>query len=293
MPGSCNLVFVMFDELELSRPIMTGVATYPPGATFGPRMTRDYEFVWVIEGDVEYSRDGTTIPAGPGSVILCRPGGTDSFRWDPCNRTRHGFFHFEVFSLPDAWPPPGEWPLLRHPVEGDVLRPLFRHLLTWAGRGDPLLLRATMAHMLASFVSGEIAGNDLPHNALPDAVERAHAYLQERLEEDPSSPITLPDLARAALVSPEHLCRLFRSSTGLSPIETVRLARLDRAAILLARTNFSVAEVGAACGFPNPFHFSRRFKEAYGQSPRDLRKSIQGGATPPTPRLSKSVPEIR
>lgn len=283
----------MFGDLELSRPLLTGLATYPAGATFGPRVTRDFEFVWVIEGDVEYRRDGTIVPAGPGSVILCRPGGTDSFRWDQNRRTRHGFFHFEVLSLPGTWPPPEEWPLVRPPVEGDVLRPLFRHLLTWSGRGDPLLLRATMAHMLASFVTGEIAGKDVPHETLPDAVERAWARLHQRLEEDPAANISLPELARAARVSPEHLCRLFKTSTGRSPIETVRLARLDRAAVLLARTNFSVAEVGAACGFPNPFHFSRRFKEAYGQSPRDLRKSIQSGATPPTPRLSKSIPEIR
>lgn len=283
----------MFGDLELSRPLLTGLATYPAGATFGPRVTRDFEFVWVIEGDVEYRRDGMTVPAWPGSVILCRPGGTDSFRWDQNRRTRHGFFHFEVLSLPGTWPPPEEWPLVRPPVEGDVLRPLFRHLLTWSGRGDPLLLRATMAHMLASFVTGEIAGKDVPRETLPDAVERAWAHLHQRLEEDPAANISLPELAWAARVSPEHLCRLFKTSTGRSPIETVRLARLDRAAVLLARTNFSVAEVGAACGFPNPFHFSRRFKEAYGQSPRDLRKSIQSGATPPTPRLSKSIPEIR
>ena len=282
----------MLEELQLSPPISTGVATYPAGATFGPRVTRDFEFVWVIEGDVEYHREGKTVPAGPGSILLCRPGGTDSFRWDEYRRTRHGYFHFDVLSFPDDWPAPEDWPLVRQPVEGDVLRPLFRHLLTWSDRGDPLLLRATMAHMLASFVTGEIAGKDPPRDTLPDPVERAWAYLHDRLEDDPAAPITLPDLSRAASVSQEHLCRLFKASTGRSPVETVRLARLDRAAVLLTRTNYSVAEIGAACGFPNPFHFSRRFKEAFGLSPRDLRKGVAEGATPPTPRLLRTTPDI-
>lgn len=278
--------------LELSPPKMTGLATYPAGATFGPRVIRDYEFVWVIEGDVEYRRDGTEISAGPGSVLLCRPGGTDAFRWDPYYRTRHGFFHFDVLSVPDAWPPRHEWPLARVPDEGDVLRPLFRHLLTWSGRGDPELLKATMSHMLASFVTGEISTSQVPHEPLPDAVERAWSFIKDSLERNPASNITLPDLARAARVSPEHLCRLFKSSTGRTPIETARLARLDQAAVLLARTNFSIATIASACGFPNPYHFSRRFKEAFGRPPRELRKEIQAGATPPVPRLSHSHPGL-
>lgn len=278
---------------ELSPPISTGVATYPAGATFGPRATRDFEFVWVIEGDVEYRWNGISVPATPGSVLLCRPGGTDFFRWDAHRRTRHGYFHFKALSLPDGWPRQNSWPLVRPPVEGDVLRPLFRHLLTWAERGDPLLVRTTMAHMLTSFVTGEIAAADLPREALPEAVERALTHVQDRLEEDPSTSMDLAELARVACVSPEHLCRLFKSSTGRSPVETVRLARLDRAAVLLARTNFSVAEISTVCGFANPFHFSRRFKEAFEQSPRDLRRTLQSGATPPTPRLLRRTPTIR
>jgi AraC family transcriptional regulator len=282
----------MPNSLELSPPKMTGLATYPAGATFGPRTLRDHEFVWVIEGDVEYRREGTKISAGPGSVLLCRPGATDAFRWDPHHRTRHGFFHFDVLSVPDAWPPRDEWPLARVPDEGDVLRPLFRHLLTWSGRGDPDLLQTTMSHMLASYVTGEISTRQVPQEPLPDAVERAWSYITDGLEHDPASNITLPDLARAARVSPEHLCRLFKSSTGRTPVETARLARLDQAAVLLARTNFSVARIASACGFPNPYHFSRRFKEAFGRPPRELRKEIQAGATPPVPRLSRNIPGL-
>jgi transcriptional regulator GlxA family with amidase domain len=68
----------------------------------------------------------------------------------------------------------------------------------------------------------------------------------------------------------------------------VRLARLDRAATLLARSNYSVAEIARMCGFGDAFHFSRRFKAAYGQSPLQMRRALQNGATPPLSPLTRT-----
>jgi AraC-like DNA-binding protein len=272
-------------ELELSLPTASGVATYPPGATFGPRTMRDYEFVWIIEGEVEYRWGAQSVAAPSGAIVLCRPGAVDFFRWDPRQRTRHGYFHFNILAAPRHWPPQAQWPLVRLPEEGDVLRPLFRYLLTWAGHGDPEQQQLTMATLLTAFLTGEIASGDVPRETLPEAVERAWAYIHRRLEDEPAAPIGLAELAGVACVTPEHLCRLFTASLGRSPVETVRLARLDRAAVLLARSNYAINEIAALCGFASPFHFSRRFREAFGQSPSALRKAIQAGATPPTPRL--------
>jgi AraC family transcriptional regulator len=272
---------------ELSSPTAYGIALYPPGADFGPRVMRDYEFVWMIEGDAEYRWGETTVPAPEGSIVLCRPGATDAFRWDPVKRTRHGFYHFHIATLPNDWPQPGRWPLVRVPGEGDTLRPLFQHLLAWVGRGNALLSRLTMAHMLTAFVLGESSTGEIPRDALHDAVERAWTHIDQALDQDPAARISLGDMARAACVTPEHLCRLYKAATGRSPVETLRLARLDRAAVLLTRSNYGVGEIANQCGFANPFHFSRQFKHAFGQSPRQMRDSIRAGAVPPASRLAQ------
>ena len=272
-------------DLDLSLPTGKGVAIYPAGATFGPRVMRDFEFVWLIEGDAQYRWGDVIVDAPEGAIVLCRPGATDSFRWDQHRRTRHGYYHFNLLKMPKNWPAVDTWPLVRQPQEGDVLRPLFRHLLTWSGRGNDLLCKLTMAHMLTAFVFGETAAGDVPREALPDAVDRAWSFIRQRIEERPETDIDLSELARVACVTPEHLCRLFKSVLGHSPVETVRLARLDRAAVLLARSNYSVGEIAHMCGFASQFHFSRRFKQAYGTSPLQLRKSIQDGAAAPLPRL--------
>jgi AraC family transcriptional regulator len=280
------------NELRVSRPTVIGVATYPPGATYGPRTLRDHEFVWMIEGDADYRWGDRTEPAPAGAIVLCRPGTQDFFRWDPSRRTRHGYFHFQILQAPAHWPPPDEWPLVRIMQEGDVLRPLFRHLLTWHRQGDPLLAELAVMQMLAAFITGQLTAGDVPRDVLPDPVERVLRFIHQTLDEDSSRPLDLRDLAAAAAVSPEHLCRLFKDSLKLSPAQTVRLARLDRAAVLLARSNFSIARIAELCGFASQFHFSRRFRDAYGRSPRQLRQELLAGRTPPTPRLSRIAPGI-
>jgi len=277
-------------ELDVSLPTGQGVATYPPGATFGPRAMREYEFVWIIEGDAEYRWGNEVVAAPAGAVVLCRPGATDFFQWDRARRTRHAYFHFQVLSVPEDWPPSSQWPLVRVPPEDDILRPLFRHLLTWRGREDERQCRLTVAQLLTVFVSGNLAAGSVGREAWPDAVERACAYLYRALEDDPAQPLPLPQLAQVACVTPEHLCRLFKSALGHSPAETVRLARLDRAAGLLVRSNYAVGEISALCGFASPFHFSRLFKRAFGRSPTDVRRAVRAGETPPLPRLLHQFP---
>lgn len=276
-------------DLRVTLPTSLGVAVYPPGATFGPRRMNEYEFVWLIEGDAEYHVDDRIWPVPEGAVALCRPGTTDFFQWDRHRRTRHAFCHFGVTAVPGDWPAAAQWPVVRRSDDpADLLRTLLRHLLTWSDYGDARLNRLTLAHLLACFVSGQIDSGALPPDLLPEAVERATAWLHARLEADAAAPITLGDLADAGAVSREHLCRLFATATGRGPMETVRAARLDRAAVLIARSNLPLKAVAAACGFGSAFHLSRRFAEAYGLPPREVRRRVGEGKLPPQPLLSRT-----
>ena len=134
--------------------------------------------------------------------------------------------------------------------------------------------------LLAAFVTGESGSGslrDVSAPRLPEPVERALAFIASQLDTEPGAPLPLSDIAASAFVTPEHLCRLFKTATGTSPSETVRLARLDRAVTLLCRSNFTVAEIATLCGFASPFHFSRRFKHTFGKSPRALREAVASG----------------
>ena len=64
-----------------------------------------------------------------------------------------------------------------------------------------------------------------------------------------------------------------------TPIQYVKLLRLQRAAELLLSSPESVAEIGARCGFQDPSYFTRSFRERYGCTPSEYRERRDGGGS--------------
>ena len=93
----------------------------------------------------------------------------------------------------------------------------------------------------------------------------------EWLERNADRSITLEELRRKACKCPEHLSREFVKRLGCTPSEHLLSIRLGKAANLLAATNYQISEIASRSGFPNLSHFCRKFKEHYGQSPRNYR----------------------
>lgn len=88
-----------------------------------------------------------------------------------------------------------------------------------------------------------------------------------------SRQITLADLARIAGREPRYFCRRFSRERGISPIAALTQERMRAAKKLLTLTRLPVGEVGQRVGYQDTYHFSKRFKEVVGLSPRLYRES--------------------
>jgi signal transduction histidine kinase/ligand-binding sensor domain-containing protein/DNA-binding response OmpR family regulator len=74
-------------------------------------------------------------------------------------------------------------------------------------------------------------------------------------------------LAREVGLDRTQLFRRVRASTGMPPLDLIRSARLEKAALLLERGVGSVSEIAYAVGFKSVSHFSASFRDRFGVSP--------------------------
>ena len=84
------------------------------------------------------------------------------------------------------------------------------------------------------------------------------------------------ELAAAAGLRTETLCRLFRRFLDTTPGAYLRARRMRLAAERLREPGARVKEVAAALGFADAFHFSRVFKAETGMTPKAWRQRAGG-----------------
>jgi AraC family L-rhamnose operon transcriptional activator RhaR len=77
---------------------------------------------------------------------------------------------------------------------------------------------------------------------------------------------TLGGLAADLHVSPSHLLRLFKTSTGMPPMAYLAKRRVETAAEMLLHGDESMLEIGLAVGWPDQNYLARRFKAHFGLS---------------------------
>lgn len=99
----------------------------------------------------------------------------------------------------------------------------------------------------------------LPHPALCRVLDAIHGRLGEK--------ITLQDIADAACMSRFHFARLFRRSTGYSPMEYLLHTRLEQAKAWLRQGIMPISDIATAIGFADQSHLTRHFRRAVGTTP--------------------------
>lgn len=94
----------------------------------------------------------------------------------------------------------------------------------------------------------------------------ALSQAKTRIDDDPTTPVTLADLASAAGLTRFQVLRGFAKLTGMTPHAYLVQRRLDIARGLIAR-GASLADAAVASGFSDQSHLSRAFTRRYGVTP--------------------------
>ncbi|EPE2903858.1 TPA: GlxA family transcriptional regulator [Escherichia coli] len=96
-------------------------------------------------------------------------------------------------------------------------------------------------------------------------------YLHLNLQEQHN----IDSLAEYASMSRRTLTRRFNKATGMSVIEWITAARLHRSQELLEKLDLPVEQVAAQSGFQSAATFRQQFREKFGVSPREWRKTFR------------------
>lgn len=84
--------------------------------------------------------------------------------------------------------------------------------------------------------------------------------------------LLIENTASTCFISPSYLSSLFKQDTGTTIVDYINSQRVDRAAVLLATTDRSIAAVAAAVGILDVNYFTKIFKKQLGTTSTQYRR---------------------
>lgn len=90
-----------------------------------------------------------------------------------------------------------------------------------------------------------------------------------------SQELSLEEIARQFNVNASHLSKIFLKYNGEAPSKYIMSLRINEAKQLLSlKRGLSVKEIGEAVGYPDPYYFSRIFKQSTGMTPTEYKSRL-------------------
>ena len=245
--------------------LMFGHAVIDPewkGYIYNPVYSRLY---YICSGEAFVkAMDGEVYCLKPGRWYLLPAG--FSFEYGCEKQMEHVYFDLKVCGF-DGIDLVGnsERPVLFVP-EKDKSK-LFDSCAERAGISDALKMQQEVYSVLISMIEE----NDIKISSreFSPCVLKAIKYIKRHL----SSKLSISEIAENAYVSKSTLAKHFSKELSMSVHEYISDALMFEAGQLLTQGTLSILEISEKFGFSDQFYFSKCFKQKFGMSPREYRKT--------------------
>lgn len=104
-----------------------------------------------------------------------------------------------------------------------------------------------------------------------------YLQLEQYIEQNFNSKISLDDIAEALHANRSYLSRLYKSKKGINLFDAILDRRIEAAKEYLMNTDMKTYEICGAVGIEDAGYFSKMFKKKTGFSPKDYRKKENNG----------------
>ena len=240
----------------------------------------DYELVRVISGQLSIHvgnayfemTDGDCVFVPPGAIhgSLLPTGTYECVVFDVSKLFLNGSSNLKA--LREFWDERNEEPML---VKSDAAASCFTDSFFKAARerGMPEAARLMTAAGALLSVFGENYGTGTgassSHKEKTERIKNVISYIRKNYHNH----ITLDDLSKAAEINREYLCREFKATIGLSPINFLIEYRIEQSKKILLSPSGSVTEAALASGFSDISYYIKKFTVLNGCTPLQFRKS--------------------
>ena len=247
-----------------------------------PHFHNCLEFAYTLEGRTEAVMGGRVVAAGEGELLLVSGCTVHCYLNSRDSRVillivPLGFiplyaplFARKVFSEPKTADPA---------LNGEVLHCLRKLLeLGQCGERNENLVRSYI-YVVLGLLTGAVGLTDAPEGQTLS--QGVLLFLQNSYR----CPLSLEDVSRHFGYSKYRFSRLFNSGVGCSLTQYLGSLRARHAANLLRESDAPLLEVAMSSGFDSLRTFYRSFKDCFGMTPSQYRRSA--GTAPPDPSGQK------
>ena len=239
----------------------------------------DYEIVRVISGALSLHvgnmlfemTDGDCVFVPPGAIHGSLPptGTYECVVFDVTKLFLNGSSNLKA--VREFWDERNEEPLIikKGDTENIYVDSFFKAA---ANREMPVMARlmAASGALLSVYGRhyGECVKTSVPTREKTERIKNVITYIRKNY----SSHVTLDDLSRAAGMNREYLCREFKATIGLSPINFLIEYRVEQSKKILLSPKGSVTEAALASGFCDISYYIKKFTAINGCTPLQFRK---------------------
>lgn len=240
--------------------------------TFLPHMHHQYEFIYMLDGEMETTIEEQTRVLRPGDfclslsnkihryetptsslgcMVIFEPEQISSFT----QLLKKQDFTCPFFSDPD------------HKQELDqIALAMIRESEQSGPKPNPLVLKGYMTVFLGRIHE---KAEYIPRSNSSSALQMVLEYISAHFTE----PLSLDTLAEDLNFSKYYLSRIFNQQLGYSFCHYLKYLRINHALSLLDEDTLSISDISYECGFESLRSFNRSFQEILGTNPTCFRES--------------------
>lgn len=238
---------------------------------FPPHLHKQIEIMYMLDGSLRSMVDGNEAVLYPGDLSICFPNlihSTESIGESKAILIIFDAEFVDAFANELLKSSPQN-PFVKKEQISDIISSSIKMILkTYTNMEDIRIPMGYMHVMLASLFP-DLLLIESKKADMQDACHLILEYIDRHFTED----ISLDSLSKALGISKYYISHTFSNKIRTSFPSYLNRCRIDHAKNLLRNTNDSVTEISFNSGFNSTRTFYRAFREYYGISPKEYRKT--------------------